>query len=73
MGIPHFVSLFVILFFIMWFGIAVANIINPRWIWKLTQSWKAFREPPRGYFMLQRLWAIIMLAIGLAFVSFFRR
>lgn len=58
------------LFFIIWFGIALCNLINPRWIWRVTQSWKAFREPPPSYFMLQRIWATVMIAFGIVFFSF---
>ncbi len=64
----NFLSVFITLFFVLWFGIAILNIINPRIIWKITQSWKAHREPPQSYFMIRRIWAIIMLIIGMAFL-----
>ncbi|QSO52062.1 hypothetical protein JZ785_25470 [Alicyclobacillus curvatus] len=61
---------FVTLFFILWFGMALANVIAPRFVWKMTQSWKAFREPPKAYFLMQRVIALIMILVGLSFLRF---
>lgn len=61
---PNFVIVFEILFFILWFGIAILNLINPRIMWRIMQSWKAYREPPQAYFTIRRIWALIMLLIG---------
>ncbi|MHB1630373.1 MAG: DUF6199 family natural product biosynthesis protein [Bacilli bacterium] len=66
---PSFLVVPEILFFILWFGIAILNLINPRIIWRITQSWKAYREPPQAYFTIRRIWAMIMLLIGVAILT----
>ncbi|MFC5406342.1 DUF6199 family natural product biosynthesis protein [Cohnella soli] len=41
-------------------------MINPYYIWKITQRWKASREPPRSYFIIQRIVAGLFALIGLS-------
>lgn len=64
-GGPRFLFVFEIVFFALWFGIAILNLINPRLIWRIMQSWKAQREPSQAYFTIRRVWALIMVVIGL--------
>jgi hypothetical protein len=69
-GVPIVVTLFISLFFALWTGIALFMAIAPYKLWKITQSWKAIREPSKAYFVFQRIGGIIFSAIGLSFWLF---
>ncbi|MFC5404727.1 DUF6199 family natural product biosynthesis protein [Cohnella soli] len=69
MGVPPEVNIFtwvIFAFLCLWIGIALFVMINPYYIWKITQSWKASREPPRSYFIIQRIVAGLFALIGLS-------
>lgn len=55
------------LFFIAWLGIALTNAINPYLAWKITDSWRATKEPPQSYFFVRRIGGIVFSAIGFGF------
>ncbi|QJD83115.1 DUF6199 family natural product biosynthesis protein [Cohnella herbarum] len=66
---PPEVNAFSWIFFIfmcLWTGIALFATINPYYFWKLAQSWKALREPPRAYFVFQRIISGVFALIGLS-------
>ncbi|WP_410513297.1 DUF6199 family natural product biosynthesis protein [Paenibacillus sp. BR2-3] len=63
MGIPNFVLIIPSVFLGIWVLLCLATIINPRYMWTLTQGWKATKEPPRAYFILMRLMGILFLLV----------
>jgi hypothetical protein len=73
MGLPPFfnvISIFIMIFFALWLGAALFAAISPYTLWKITQSWKAVKEPPKAYFVLQRIIGILFAAIGISFWVF---
>ncbi|WP_379127918.1 DUF6199 family natural product biosynthesis protein [Paenibacillus sp. sgz500958] len=66
MGMPEFVMIVPAIFLGIWVLMCVATIINPRLVWKVTQSWKAIREPHPAYFWFARIMAIIFLLVASA-------
>jgi hypothetical protein len=59
----------IILLFILFFLlISIATIINPYYIWRITESWKANREPSKEYFIFCRIGGIIGTIFGLYFL-----
>jgi hypothetical protein len=69
-GFPIVITVFISLFFAIWTGIALFMVIAPYTFWKITQSWKSFKEPPKIYFVFQRIGGIICSVIGLSFWLF---
>jgi hypothetical protein len=69
-GVPKFVVIFPILFFIFWIGGALFIAIAPYTFWKIFQSWKATKEPTKAYFIFQRIGGIIFATIGISFWIF---
>ncbi|SEB45661.1 DUF6199 family natural product biosynthesis protein [Paenibacillus sp. GP183] len=63
-------SVFVMIFFALWTGTALFAAIAPYTLWKITQSWKAVKEPPKAYFVLQRVIGILFAAVGISFWVF---
>ncbi|SFL14295.1 hypothetical protein SAMN03159341_103450 [Paenibacillus sp. 1_12] len=63
-------GIFVAIFFVFWIGAALFMAIAPYTFWKITQSWKALREPPKAYFVLQRIMGILFATIGISFWIF---
>ena len=59
------------LFLLIWIGIALVNAINPRLMWRITDSWKATKEPPESYFLFRRIIGTIFTIIGLGFLLSF--
>ncbi|SFS76389.1 DUF6199 family natural product biosynthesis protein [Paenibacillus sp. BC26] len=54
------------IFLCLWTGIALFATINPYHIWKITKSWQALREPPKSYFIIQRIISGVFALIGLS-------
>lgn len=50
----------------LWTALALANAIAPRWIWRVTESWRAVREPSRTYFIVRRIVGVMMLLVAVA-------
>ncbi|KGP75927.1 hypothetical protein JT05_07800 [Desulfosporosinus sp. Tol-M] len=63
-------NIFTTLFFLVWIAIAMSNAINPRFMWKITDSWKATKEPQDSYFLIRRVGGVIFSIIGIAFFLF---
>lgn len=63
-------STFGTIFFALWIGFALFGAIAPYTLWKITQSWKATKEPPKAYFIMQRIIAILFATIGISFWIF---
>lgn len=61
----HLFSILYTLFLILWTGIAVFGAVKPKTLWRITQGWKAFSEPPAAYFALQRVIASLFAVVGL--------
>lgn len=56
----------VYIFLAVLFAVGLTNAVAPRWVWKNFESWKAVREPPKAYFITQRIIGIVqMLAVVL--------
>ncbi|TGE39403.1 hypothetical protein E4K67_05650 [Desulfosporosinus fructosivorans] len=57
---------------LVWIAIAMSNAINPRFMWKITESWKATKEPQASYFMIRRVAGAVFSIIGIVFLLFGR-
>ena len=53
-GMSIFSKVFYI-FYIIIFVIGLINAIAPKWYWKTFKSWKATKEPTKGYFITNRI------------------
>ena len=62
-GISIFSKVFYI-FYIIIFVIGLINAIAPKWYWKTFESWKATKEPTKGYFITKRISGIIIMIIS---------
>ncbi|MNN76706.1 hypothetical protein D3C81_1931080 [compost metagenome] len=62
---PTALSWLLTAFLIIWTGAAVFAAIKPYSFWKITQGWKAVKEPPKAYFIFSAIGAAIFAAIGL--------
>jgi len=58
-------SWIVTIFLCLWTGIALFATINPYYFWKVTQSWKARKEPPKAYFLFSRIASGVLALFGL--------
>ena len=64
-GITIAVTIFYGLIFLM----GLINFVNPRFMWKTFQKWKATEEPSKTYFLFQRFAGLLaMLIIGYVFL-----
>lgn len=45
---------------------ALANVIGPRWIWRITESWRGVQEPSSAYFVIRRVVGVAMLLAAIA-------
>ncbi|MFD0694975.1 DUF6199 family natural product biosynthesis protein [Paenibacillus sp. GCM10027628] len=71
--VPAEISLIMIfptIVFILWLGGSLFIAIAPYTFWKITQSWKAVKEPPKVYFVMQRIMGILFATIGISFWVF---
>jgi cytochrome b561 len=62
---PLGIHLLQILFFVLWFGVAITNLMYPRILWKITQGWRARQEPPKVFFRIRRMWSVLMILMGI--------
>lgn len=65
-GMPAGIGWFMTAFLVLWTGTAVFATIKPRYFWQITQGWKAFKEPPKAYFVFSAIGTGIFAVIGLA-------
>ncbi|MBY9078037.1 hypothetical protein KIH86_05950 [Paenibacillus sp. HN-1] len=61
----NWVSIAFTAFIVLWTFTAIFATIKPRLFWKITQGWKATREPSRAYFVLSAIGTGIFSLIGL--------
>ena len=68
MEIPHLTMTFIIpaALLLLISIICLINIINPRYLWQIFQSWKAVKEPTEAYFKARRISGIVGLIITMA-------
>ena len=59
-----------ILLYIFAFTIALINVINPRWMWKTFESWKATKEPSLVFFRIRRIIGLVVMIL-IAIVAFY--
>lgn len=63
------ITIVVTIFYGLIFLVGLLTFLNPRFMWKTFQSWKATEEPSKTYFMFQRLAGLFtMLVIGFIFL-----
>ncbi len=60
---PIYISALIWVFYAIIFVILLINAINPRYLWKTFESWKAKSEPTDAYFKVRRITSIIGLII----------
>lgn len=70
MGVPVFVNVIGYVVLGVFFLVGLINFINPRMMWKVTDSWKATREPPRLFFVIRRIGGFIAMAIPVIWLCF---
>ncbi|WP_019911567.1 DUF6199 family natural product biosynthesis protein [Paenibacillus sp. HW567] len=63
---PNVISWIFTAFLVLWTAAAAYAAIRPYSFWKITQGWKAVKEPPRAYFVASAIGAAIFTAIGFA-------
>ena len=54
----------------LFFVIGLINLINPKFMWKLLESWKATKEPSKLYFIMRRIGGLIFVAIPVVYLYF---
>jgi hypothetical protein len=52
----------------MFFFGGLANLTTPRFMWKITESWKATKEPGKLYFIGRRIIGFILICIPVAYL-----
>ncbi len=52
------------IFLIIWLILVGFIAVKPKQVWEITQGWKAHREPPKIYFFLMRLFAVVFFIFG---------
>lgn len=58
---PTGIMIFVNVFMVVWMVLTCWVIVAPKSSWKITQSWKATREPKPAYFAMMRVLAALLL------------
>lgn len=58
---PTGIMIVVNVFMVVWILLACWVIAAPKSFWKVTQSWKAAKEPKPTYFAMMRVLAALML------------
>jgi len=46
------------------------NAINPKFLWKIFESWKAAKEPTNSYFLSRRIFGIVSMLIVVSIFLF---
>jgi hypothetical protein len=60
----HFgIQIFIMLFYAFIFLTGLINAINPRFMWKTFESWKATKEPTETYFRVRRIQGVVVMII----------
>ncbi|MGN7765084.1 DUF6199 family natural product biosynthesis protein [Paenibacillus sp. 22594] len=62
---PNAISWVFTAFLAVWTAAAAYAAIRPYSFWRITQGWKAVKEPPRAYFVVSAIGASIFAAVGL--------
>jgi hypothetical protein len=70
MGAPVFANVIGYFIFGLFFIVGLINFINPRFMWKINDSWKATREPPQSYFFIRRIGGLIAMLIPVVWLCF---
>ena len=60
---PIYISAVIGVLYAIIFVALLINAINPRYLWKIFESWKAKSEPTDAYFKVRRITSIIGLII----------
>jgi hypothetical protein len=58
---PIYNSAVIWVFYVIIFVTLLINAVNPRYLWKIFESWKAKSEPTDAYFKVRRITSIISL------------
>lgn len=67
MLINKIATIIVSMLYIFIFAVSFINAIAPKWYWQTFESWKAKKEPTKGYYIAKRISGIIgMLIIAAA-------
>lgn len=65
-----FIPIIIILIYVLVFIQGLLNAINPRFLWNIFESWKALKEPSKGYFLTRRIVGIVSMLIVIALILF---
>ncbi|TGE40218.1 hypothetical protein E4K67_02190 [Desulfosporosinus fructosivorans] len=67
---PQIVNIVSWIFLGIFFFTGLINFINPRFMWKIHEEWKATKEPPKSLFIIRRIIGFIIMCIPIAWLSF---
>lgn len=65
---PKLLEIIIIIVAVSALIVLFINAINPKFLWKKFESWKATSEPTKAYFITRRLTSIIGIIILLVFL-----
>ena len=60
---PKIVTLLVLVMYFLIFLIGLINVINPEWIWRRFESWKATKEPSKEFFLMRRISGLFIMLV----------
>ncbi|MCL6460173.1 MAG: hypothetical protein K6T85_19455 [Gorillibacterium sp.] len=66
----NWISIVITGFIVLWTGAALFATIRPMYFWKITQGWKATKQPPKAYFVLSGIGTGICAIVGLTLLIY---
>ena len=67
---PKWITIFPMLVLGFIFLSGLLNAVNPRFIWKTFESWKATKEPTNAFFLARRIAGVFAMLIVLGILLF---
>ena len=64
------ISLILYIILGLFFVVGLINLINPKFMWKLLEGWKATKEPSKIYFIMRRIGGLILMTIPVMYLYF---
>jgi len=60
---PMYISAVIWVFYVIISLTLLINVLNPRYLWKILDSWRAKSEPTEAYFKVRRITSMIGLIV----------
>lgn len=64
------VSIIGTVFFAIWIGLALFYCFFPHLAWRIQYKWRAVEQPPKSYFVIQRIVGGIFAVFGIGLLVF---